>query len=339
VIAGTPGSTLLLVDDDLAVLVSQAHVLERYGFSTLQARTGQEAIEAIESHPEIDLVLMDVQLGDGIDGGETARRIVEAHDVPIVFVSGHADAYAVSLTEAAPQYGYVLKSSGAAVLANAARSALELHRAHASERELRAELEAALASRTTLLKEVNHRVKNNLMMINALISLHEEAQGVDLSAVKGQLSSVALVHKILHQGPSPESVSAAELLKAILDGVFGSGEGVVAHVHVDVDETRFPLELAVPIGIVTNEIATNALKHAFAGRRGTFRVTLATDSDGTTGVLSLSNDGAPMPETVDVQHPESLGLSLVTALVGQIGGELHIDRAAGTTFSIRYRAP
>jgi PAS domain S-box-containing protein len=115
------------VEDEAIIATADRLALEAGGFAVVHARTGDDAVRAVESDPAIDLVLMDINLGPGIDGTEAARRILEFRDLPLIFHSSHAELEIVERTQAVTSYGYVLKDSGDAVLHASIRMAFRLY--------------------------------------------------------------------------------------------------------------------------------------------------------------------------------------------------------------------
>jgi len=123
---GFSKKTLLLVEDEAILALSQKMALENYGYSVLIAANGGQAIEKVHSCPEIDLVLMDINLGAGIDGTEAAEIILRDHDIPILFVSSHSEREIVEKTEKITSYGYVVKNSSITVLDASIKMAFKL---------------------------------------------------------------------------------------------------------------------------------------------------------------------------------------------------------------------
>ena len=119
-------SMLLLVEDDAMIAMSEQMELERCGYHVVVAGTGEEAIEICRNNPAIDLILMDIDLGVGMDGPEAATQILKAHWVPVLFLSSHTDPEVVAQTERISSYGYVVKNSGITVLDASIKMALKL---------------------------------------------------------------------------------------------------------------------------------------------------------------------------------------------------------------------
>jgi len=100
--------TLLLVEDEAIIAMTEKFALEKYGYDVVHVNTGEKAIELMGTAPDIDLILMDIDLGEGLDGTQTAEMILEQQDIPIVFVSSHSEREIVEKTEKITSYGYVL---------------------------------------------------------------------------------------------------------------------------------------------------------------------------------------------------------------------------------------
>ncbi len=122
--------TILLVEDEAIIAMTEKKALERYGYAILTVDTGEDAVEFVNANPVIDLILMDIDLGKGIDGTEAAGRILACHDIPIVFVSSHSEREIVERTEKITSYGYVVKNSSITVLDASIKMAFKLFDAY-----------------------------------------------------------------------------------------------------------------------------------------------------------------------------------------------------------------
>ena len=145
--AGSGHKVILLVENDAVSRLDEARMLGGEGYEVITASTGEEAIETVRTTPGIDLILMVMDLGKGMDGTEVAQTILKDHDLPIVFLSSHTEKDVVEKTEKVTSYGYVVKDTGITVLNASIRMAFRLHEAHRKlaekERALRdAELKA-----------------------------------------------------------------------------------------------------------------------------------------------------------------------------------------------------
>ena len=118
--------TLLLVEDEVLIAMEKQQELGRYGYNIIHAMTGEAAVSIIKEKNDIDMVLMDLDLGGGIDGTTAAEIILEDRDIPIIFVSSHTEPEVVKKTEKITSYGYVVKSSGISILNSSIKAAFEL---------------------------------------------------------------------------------------------------------------------------------------------------------------------------------------------------------------------
>jgi PAS domain S-box-containing protein len=204
-----------------------------------------------------------------------------------------------------------------------------------------AAMRASLEEKEALLKEVHHRVKNNLQVVTSLLALQAQREQrpevlTALRDTQGRVRAMALLHETLYRSPSLSRVSLASYLEAIGAQLARSYLTEVApRLTVQVDEVALPIDQAMPCGLLVSELVTNAFKHAFGARSGGSIMVGAT-RDGTAVVLSVSDDGVGLPAEVDLATTPSLGLRLVRRLADQLNGELTIERARGTAVAVRF---
>ncbi len=196
------------------------------------------------------------------------------------------------------------------------------------------ELARALAERETLLKEVYHRVKNNLQVVQSLLSLQcrtvaDESAREALADTAQRVSAMALVHEHLYQAPSLADVQLASYVSALLRQVVnGHGQGGLVRVQGDVADLAVGPDAAVPLGLLLTELVVNSLKHAFTdGRGGTVTVSVQPLDGGVR--VAVSDDGRGLPAEPAGHQPPTLGRQLAAGLARQLGGELHYDAAPG----------
>jgi two-component sensor histidine kinase/CheY-like chemotaxis protein len=127
--------TILLVEDEAIIAMVEKQILEGQGYRVRTVESGEAALDAVEAHPDINLVLMDINLGNGIDGTEAARRILARRELPLVFLSSHTEAEIVEKTEGITSYGYIVKNSGKTVLIASIKMAFRLFEARNALRQ------------------------------------------------------------------------------------------------------------------------------------------------------------------------------------------------------------
>ena len=215
-----------------------------------------------------------------------------------------------------------------------------------SERKHREEsLTAALKEKDLLLSEIHHRVKNNLQVIQSLLALQAE-RVTDAAAtrllVESQncIKTMSLIHQMLYESKDFGRVDFGEFVGALAPELMSSYGALPARVSLLIDSAKIalPIDVAIPCGLIVNELVSNALKHAFPnGRRGQIKIDLARDREDEV-MLSVSDDGVGLPEGLDIAGATTLGLQMVTLLADQLGATLTVERANPTRLALRFRA-
>ena len=126
---------ILLVEDEALIALNEESILTRAGYEVAKVHNGENAVRRVGNDPPVHLVLMDIDLGRGIDGTEAASRILKERDLPIIFLTSHQEREFVERVKRITRYGYVLKSAGEFVLLEAITMALELFSAHQTARD------------------------------------------------------------------------------------------------------------------------------------------------------------------------------------------------------------
>ncbi len=205
-------------------------------------------------------------------------------------------------------------------------------------------LKASLQEKEVLLREIHHRVKNNLQIISSLLNLQsrhiKDESSFDLfQESRHRVRSMALVHEKLYRSEDLAKIDFCEYIQSLASHLFMSYGVNSASIELDVDAKDVYLDIntSIPCGLIINELVSNSLKHAFEGRKkGKIRIVLQPEKKGIFK-LSVSDDGVGLPQSLDVPKTDSLGLQLVTMLVEQLHGTLTIERNHGTSFEIVFR--
>jgi PAS domain S-box-containing protein len=208
-------------------------------------------------------------------------------------------------------------------------------------RKLADQIEASLAEKETLLKEIHHRVKNNLQIITSMLNLqirkiNDPATIETLKDSQSRVRSMALVHEHLYRSEDLSRIDLRNYIRALGTGLFQSYEAANRGIRLDlnVQDVHVDINTAIPLGLISNELITNALKYAFEGKKdGRISIYAADESGGLRFVVA--DNGTGMPETVTFENQASLGLRLVSLLTEQLKGTVAIDRMDGTTFTIQ----
>jgi two-component sensor histidine kinase len=208
---------------------------------------------------------------------------------------------------------------------------------------LRSEREASLKQKEILLKEVHHRVKNNLQMISSLFNL--QAEFITDPAVleifresQARVRAIAAVHQRLYQSTDLSMVDVSGYLHALVVDLRKTftDRDLVLDVAIDVEPIGIGIDLAIPCGLAINELVTNAIKHAFRGRkRGAIKI-VGKKHDGILS-LAVADDGIGLPQAIDLGNAQTLGLQLVYMLIKQMKGDVVLHREGGTRFELLLR--
>jgi|GEM_PF-3762864 PAS domain S-box-containing protein len=212
------------------------------------------------------------------------------------------------------------------------------------------QIRASLHEKEVLLREIHHRVKNNMQVISSLLRLQsgklKDPHHMELlNESQNRIKSMALVHEKLYRSRDLAHIDFNEYTRDLVRGLYRA-YGINTErikVEMDIADIRLGVDTAVPCGLIINELVSNALKHAFPdGRCGEVRVGLKRvmlPEGQVEGLeLTVSDNGVGIPEGLDIKGTDSLGLRLVTTLTeGQLRGTIELDRAGGTAFRIRFQ--
>ena len=213
-----------------------------------------------------------------------------------------------------------------------------------AEREQAEEqVRVSLQEKEVLLKEIHHRVKNNLQVISSLLYLQadqaSESQTLQVfEDSQHRIRSMALIHEKLYQAQDLSRVDFREYARSLigyLSQSYGLGEETIA-LKIDTEQVLLRVDKAIPCGLILNELASNALKHAFPqGRTGELCIDLQAEADGQV-MLRVRDDGVGFPHDVDFRHTPSLGLQLVQTFTKQLRGTITLHHEGATAFEIRF---
>jgi len=213
-----------------------------------------------------------------------------------------------------------------------------------SQRKLAEErIQASLREKEALLKEVHHRVKNNLQVVSSLLGLQsrlipDPTTRKTFQESQNRVHSMALVHERLYESESLSEIDSQEYVSELTAHLFRS-YGVSAsrvRLKLHVDQARMNMDVAVPCGLVLNELVSNCLKYAFPdGREGEVRIDLHKDGD-YPAYLSVSDNGVGIPADVTLWSTKSLGLRLVRILADQMGAIVKVNSGTGTEVKLNF---
>lgn len=211
-----------------------------------------------------------------------------------------------------------------------------------TERKLQEKhLKSALSEKEVLLSEIHHRVKNNLQIIDSLIGMQLDGTGSDqaiavLQDSQNRVKSMAMIHQTLYQSQDFSKVDIATVIGRLVENLTASYAASSVSVIIDVDELYLPLDVSIPLGLIVNELVSNAFKHAFGDDREPFVTIICKRGVDESIVLSVSDNGSGLSLPFEEMKHKSLGLRLVSALTQQLKGDLEVKRGNPTEFHIRF---
>ena len=195
-----------------------------------------------------------------------------------------------------------------------------------------------------MLKEIHHRVKNNLQIISSLLKLQSRSitdkQTLSIfSESQSRIRTMALIHESLYQSNDLSRVNFAEYITKLVTNLFRSYEinssNIKPVVNID-DNVYLEIDIAVPCGLIINELISNSLKYAFPwGEKGKIKIALHSSNERDL-TLIVSDNGVGIPKDLDLHQTKTLGLQLVINLVEQLEGDLKINSDNGTEFIITF---
>lgn len=215
-------------------------------------------------------------------------------------------------------------------------------RDRSKEREVEELKQRNAEQKEIMLREIHHRVKNNLAIVISLLSLqlrnNEDPELLRIIRdIEMRIRSMALIHEHLYRSDNLDRIPLAAYLHSLATIITGTFSGHRVNLVTSLDPTDVSIETALPLGLVANELLTNAFKYAFPGHAtGEIHVRLSDHQNGEFSLV-ISDNGVGLPDHFSMESEKSLGMFIVRLLVEQLDGEIVIDRAPGTTFTVKFR--
>lgn len=209
-------------------------------------------------------------------------------------------------------------------------------------RERTSELLAALQEKEILIKEIQHRVKNNLQLISSLLNLQipyiSDKESIEfLKESQNRVRSISMVHEKLYQSKKLDKIDFKDYVVNIMNNLFQTyivDQDSISY-ELNFDDINLNIETCIPCGLIITELVTNSIKHAFPdGLKG--RILVESRAKNNEFALKIIDNGIGFPEDLDFENAESFGLQLVILLVNQLGGSIQLKKVNGTAFEIKF---
>ncbi len=329
---------ILLVEDnpgDVLIIDEMLKNVVGTEFNLVHTNRLESALQNLQKD-NFDAMLLDLGLLDsqGMDTFVTIR--VHSPELPIVILTGLTDEdFAVKAIGEGAQ-DYLIKGQiDGRLLIRSIRYAIERKN---SEMLIKKSLE----EKNLLIKEIHHRVKNNLMVISGLLNLqsryiHDKNDLEFFKESQSRAKSMALIHERLYQSDNFKSIDFGEYIVKLSNDLFHTYNCDASHVNFDIEVENIMVDVdtAIPLGLIVNELLSNSLKHGFPdARSGDIKIKFHRYHDKLQ--LIVKDDGIGLSGKIDYKNTDSLGLQLVNLLTGQIDGELEVNMNGGTEFIISF---
>lgn len=220
---------------------------------------------------------------------------------------------------------------------------IQLKREIIAHEEAEKKLKNSLDEKDILVKEIHHRVKNNLMIISSLLNLQahqiKDEKALDIfQESQNRAKSMAMIHERLYRTEGMREIEFDEYIRELATDIFHTyrlGPGI--ELELDLEHVKIDVNNAIPLGLIINEIVTNSLKYAFPDGRGKLSIQFYRLKAKDEFELVISDDGVGLPEDFDFKKAKSLGLKLVNSLTEQLDCSIELDRSHGTQFTIKFK--
>jgi two-component system response regulator len=337
---------ILVVEDEELVAQDIKVILEDLGYEVpALVASGEEAIQKVKTtHP--DSVLIDIMLEGKMDGIEAAEKIKQLYDIPIVYITAYGNEEVVQRAKKTEPHGYILKPFQEKELQISLEMALYKHEAEKTRKQLLKQkiinenLSKALEEKEVLLKEIDHRVKNNMQIIISLLSLQsrysEEGEIVEFFKDSiNRVKSMAMIHEKVYQSEDLSSIDFEKYIPKLVSGISSSYQtDSKIKIDININDIHLNIDTAIPCGLIVNELVTNSLKHAFNNVSGNIIVEMDSDNE-EWFTLIVSDNGVGLPDDIDIN--KALGLRLVDTLIKQLDADMKIHKNTGTKFEIKFK--
>lgn len=222
---------------------------------------------------------------------------------------------------------------------------VKLIESESSLKEHQAQMQASLEEKTILLKEIHHRVKNNLQVMASIINLQTSTvseQGVKdiFLSLQARIQSMASVHEALYNSENLAKINIESYVRNMVSSlmqIYPLAQGTV-EVNYEIADIELGIDIAVPCGLILNELLTNSMKYAFKpGEPGRVDVNFSYEEAEDKYIMLVRDDGCGISEDFDIKKSASLGMTLVDALLTQLGAQYTLDTKQGTCWRISFK--
>lgn len=204
------------------------------------------------------------------------------------------------------------------------------------------QIKKSLREKEVLLREIHHRVKNNMQIISSLLNIQIQYENLDetievLKESQGRVKSMSIIHEKLYQSSSLTNINFKDYVENLVLDIFYSYGLVTSPIEsvMEIEDISLNIDTAIPLGLIINELVTNSVKYAFPSDEGQIKIKLVSKQDQL--ILTIEDNGIGISEDIDIENSKTLGLKLVHTLTDQLEGKLELKADNGTQFNLFFR--
>ena len=353
---------IVIIEDEDSIRENLIELLQIEGFKVFWAKNGMSGIDLVRDEKP-DLVISDIMMPEinGFDVLKTIRSDIQTAAIPFIFLTAKSTQQDIRKGMNIGSDDFLIKPFDPRELLNAINSRLDkqqlieqhykgllqtkdmmLEDALGQLQLLEQQHDHSQFEKQYLLKEIHHRVKNNLQIISGLLQLQanyikNEAVLQLFNETFSRIQAMALIHEQLYHSKDLGRIDFSDYIEKLITQLalsYNINSNDVKF-FINSEKVHLTINVAIPVGLIINELISNAIKYAFVRtNKGEIRISFHQKDNNFE--LLIRDNGIGFPEDLDYRSSESLGLGLVSALVKQINGTIELDRRIGTLFKIRF---
>ncbi len=341
--------SVLFVEDNESIRNLYIKWLEKRVEKVHYASNGQEGMELFTQY-QPDLLISDISMPI-INGLEMIKKIKQANPgLYVIIMSAYSFKEYFLEAISLGVNGYLIKPvepDKLFAMVDELAGYILMHKALEEKERKRqiaeSNLKRSLEEKEILLKEVHHRVKNNMQIISSILKMQERLiNDPKLKTVLGEsqnrIRSMALIHENLYSNENLANIQFKNYVQALVNTISRSysNQQKTVTFHFDIEDVFLPIDIGIPCGLIINELISNSFKHAFPDRKeGNISISLEHNGDGAYTLL-VADDGIGVNSSFSPDSAKSLGMRIVLKLIDQIEAELSYDFSEGTKYFIRF---
>ncbi len=331
-------TSILIVDDEPTMRFLLRAAMKKEGYHVIEASNGEECLKLVQQQ-QPDIVLMDAKMPkmDGFECCARLQAISPKDPTPILMITSLDDPESVDLAFAVGASDYATKPIHWALLRQRVRCLQEMVKRRKAEQQIK----ASLLEKEAMLKEIHHRVKNNLQIISSLLSLQSRA--IDDQHIldlfrdsQNRIRLMALIHEKLYQSTDLGKINLKDYIQVLVNYLLRSYSVGASNVDLSirVDNIFVAIDTAVPCGLIINELVSNSLKYAFPDQDDACIEIQANATTANKFSIHYRDNGIGLPPDFDIEASETLGLQIISSLTEQLEGSLTVAGTKGAEFTL-----